>query len=157
MFLLSITEAGEYFASGEEGRGAATDYAIRQGAFLNGEYIADGRAACDWWLRTFFGDPDINDICAAVVSKEGDLLCFCAVDSDATAVRPCIRIQLSDAAQNAQEEKPTSHQAYSVGEVVTLGTYPQTESGNDNTPIEWIVLESDDETALLISRYALDA
>ena len=43
-----------------------------------------------------------------------------------------------------------------VGSYVTLGSYPQTQKGNDKTPIEWLVLESDGETALLISRYALD-
>ncbi len=45
---------------------------------------------------------------------------------------------------------------FMVGSYVTLGSYPQTQKGNDNTPIEWLVLESDGETALLISRYALD-
>ena len=47
--------------------------------------------------------------------------------------------------------------AYQPGNYVTFGTYPQTKSGADQTPIEWLVLESDGETALLISRYALDA
>ena len=47
--------------------------------------------------------------------------------------------------------------AYQPGNYVTFGTYPQTKSGTDQTPIEWLVLESDGETALLISRYALDA
>ncbi len=46
--------------------------------------------------------------------------------------------------------------AYQPGNYVTFGTYPQTKSGTDNTPIEWLVLESDGETALLVSRYALD-
>ena len=46
---------------------------------------------------------------------------------------------------------------YQPGNYVTLGTYPQTKSGADQTPIEWLVLESDGEEALLISRYALDA
>ncbi len=45
---------------------------------------------------------------------------------------------------------------YQPGNYVTFGTYPQTKSGTDKTPIEWLVLESDGETALLISRYALD-
>ena len=46
-----------------------------------------------------------------------------------------------------------------VGDTVTFGTYPQTESGTDNTPIEWLVLEYDakNNRALLISRYGLDA
>ncbi len=45
---------------------------------------------------------------------------------------------------------------FQAGNYVTFGSYPQTEAGNDNTPIEWLVLENDGETALLISRYALD-
>ena len=45
---------------------------------------------------------------------------------------------------------------FKAGNFITLGNYPQTKAGNDNTPIEWLVLESDGETALLISRYALD-
>ncbi len=40
---------------------------------------------------------------------------------------------------------------------VKFGTYPQTESGADKIPIEWIVLARDGNKALLISRYGLDA
>lgn len=45
---------------------------------------------------------------------------------------------------------------YAVGNYVTFGTYPQTSGGNDNTPIEWLVLARDGNKALLISRYGLD-
>ena len=45
---------------------------------------------------------------------------------------------------------------FMVGNYVTFGSYPQTQNGNDKTSIEWLVLENDGETALLISRYALD-
>ena len=46
-----------------------------------------------------------------------------------------------------------------AGSVVSFGTYPQTEAGNDQTPIEWIVLDYDETNrkALLLSRYGLDA
>ena len=43
-----------------------------------------------------------------------------------------------------------------AGNYVNFGSYPQTEVGNDDTPIEWMVLENNGETALLVSRYALD-
>ena len=43
-----------------------------------------------------------------------------------------------------------------MGDVVTFGSYPQTQSGTDNTPIEWQVLDIQDGKALLISKYALD-
>ena len=40
---------------------------------------------------------------------------------------------------------------------VTFGHYPQTAEGNDNTAIEWIVLQKEGNKALLISHYSLDA
>ena len=43
-----------------------------------------------------------------------------------------------------------------VGDYITFGHYPQTASGDDNTPIEWLVLDVQDGKALLISRFALD-
>ena len=45
---------------------------------------------------------------------------------------------------------------FQIGCYVTLGTYPQTAEGDDQTPIEWLVLARDGGNALLISRYALD-
>ena len=46
-----------------------------------------------------------------------------------------------------------------VGDCITFGHYPQTSSGTDSTPIEWLVLDVDTEnnTALVISKYGLDA
>lgn len=44
-----------------------------------------------------------------------------------------------------------------AGDIVGFGSYPQMESGNDNTVIEWLVLEVQNDRALLISKYGLDA
>ena len=44
-----------------------------------------------------------------------------------------------------------------VGNVITFGTYPQTDEGTDQTPIEWMVLDVKDGKALLLSKYGLDA
>ena len=46
---------------------------------------------------------------------------------------------------------------FTVGNYVEFGTYPQTASGTDSTPIEWLVLARDGNKALLTSRYGLDA
>ena len=45
-----------------------------------------------------------------------------------------------------------------VGAHVTFGTYPQTEGGEDRTPIEWMVMDVDEEnqTAFLSSLRGLD-
>ena len=45
---------------------------------------------------------------------------------------------------------------FKVGDVIAFGRYPQSASGGDSTPIEWIVLDIDDGRALLLSRYGLD-
>ncbi len=44
-----------------------------------------------------------------------------------------------------------------AGDYVTFGRYPQTAEGNDQTPIEWLVLDVQGNKALLLSRYCLDA
>ena len=43
-----------------------------------------------------------------------------------------------------------------IGDTVTYGHYPQTAEGNDETPIEWLVLDVQGDKALLLSRYGLD-
>ena len=47
-------------------------------------------------------------------------------------------------------------EAFQEGKYVTFGRYPQTAEGNDQTPIEWLVLEVQGNKALLLSRYGLD-
>ena len=42
------------------------------------------------------------------------------------------------------------------GKYVTFGHYPQTSKGDDNTPIEWLILTRNGLNALLISRYTID-
>ena len=53
-------------------------------------------------------------------------------------------------------EPPQIPANLAVGEYISFGHYPQTASGTDDMPIEWIVLEADGDSALLLSRYALD-
>ncbi len=50
----------------------------------------------------------------------------------------------------------TSSKKTKAGDYVTFGWYPQTAEGNDQTPIEWLVLEVQGTKALLLSRYGLD-
>lgn len=53
-------------------------------------------------------------------------------------------------------EKEAFKAKLTVGGYITFGTYPQSEAGNDKSPIEWMILERKGENALLISRYGLD-
>ena len=43
------------------------------------------------------------------------------------------------------------------GEVMTFGTYPQTVSGADRTPIKWRVLQNTGDELFILSEYLLDS
>ena len=45
--------------------------------------------------------------------------------------------------------------SFNVGQYVKFGRYPQND-GDTLEPIEWLVLENNGDSALLLSRYALD-
>lgn len=46
--------------------------------------------------------------------------------------------------------------ATQAGKYVTFGHYQQTKSGDDDNPIQWLILERDGQNALLISKCGLD-
>ena len=54
----------------------------------------------------------------------------------------------------APQVQPANAQ-FEVGSYVTFGRYPQN-SGDTPEPIEWLVLDNDGKTALLLSKYGLD-
>lgn len=62
--------------------------------------------------------------------------------------------RLSEAVEKARQERLKLFRT--VGSRVTWGVYPQTESFEDSTPIEWIVLDVRGNQTLLLSRYGLD-
>ena len=158
VFLLSMAEADKYFDGTEIRMCAATDYAIQKAEYLT--IVFDSEPSCGWWVRS----PGCDSADAAIVYIVGYSRDSLNVNDGGGAVRPCVRVRLADISQYTRDDSArpsestnrSSGQVYSVGEYVTIGTYPQTAAGNDDTPIEWLVLENDGETALLISRYALD-
>ncbi len=95
VFLLSITEANQYFASDEERKCAPTDYAIAQGTWTNDSYKVGGRATCWWWLRTPGRDETKYQRIASVDSYGGVYWPGYACDSDDAAVRPALWIDLN--------------------------------------------------------------
>ncbi len=159
VFLLSAVEAQKYFNGGEARRCTVTDYAGQMDPSISPNYKVDGRMACRWWLRS----PGHYSTYAADVYADGFIHANNA-SSHRDAVRPCVRVRLADISQYMREDSVQSSelidnsepQEYLVGAYVTFGSYPQTAEGDDDTPIEWLVLENDGETAMLISRYGLD-
>lgn len=90
VFLLSITEANQYFTSDEARKCAPTDYAIAQGAYTSDIYKAGGRGTCWWWLRS----PCDTQYMAAFVNCLGVVYGYSySVGVDYGAVRPALWIE----------------------------------------------------------------
>lgn len=60
--------------------------------------------------------------------------------------------------QESSDQTAALEQYRTVGAHVFWGSYPQSENGEDQTPIEWLVLEVDEDNhkALLLTYYGLD-
>ncbi len=86
VFLLSITEANQYFSSDSTRQCEATAYAEAQGAYVN-----SSNGNCWWWLRS----PGYSQSLAAYVLNYGDVNEFGNyVYSSNSAVRPALWIDL---------------------------------------------------------------
>ena len=90
VFLLSITEANQYFSSNSARQCEPTDYAVAKGAYVNSH-------RCWWWLRS----PGLYQNIAARVDRYGDVVRYgdyvgrYVDDDDFTAVRPALWIDLN--------------------------------------------------------------
>ena len=137
IFLLSKKEAEKYFADEAARKCKLTAYAKAKVAFVNDDF-------CSWWLRSPspYGSDYVYN-----VSYDGyvDSLYVLAFDG---SVRPALWISFksySNPFKNAN-----------VGNYVKFGRYPQTAKG-DVHPVKWRVLAIEDNKALVISHYGLDA
>ncbi len=53
-------------------------------------------------------------------------------------------------------EPTTTPDPFAVGSIIEFGAYPQGTDGLDMTPIQWIILDRDDNKALVLSKYGLE-
>ena len=85
VFLLSITEANQYFPSDSARQCEPTKYAVAMGA-----YVISSR--CEWWLRASGSHSytAANVSCGGWFHEGGD-----DVNDDDTAVRPALWIDLN--------------------------------------------------------------
>ena len=152
IFLLSINEANQYFASDEERLCMPTEYAKAQGCYVN------SAGNCWWWLRS----PGGFSPSAASVTEEGIVSAYGVnVYISARADRPALWVDTA-AANQAKEVQEALRELFggdpsAIGATLTFGTYEQdNDLTNGAEPIEWIVLDVQEYRSLLISRYALD-
>ena len=87
VFLLSITEANQYFSSDSARQCEPTDYAVANGVYVNSYSVN-----CWWWLRS----PGYYQFSAAYVYYDGDVDEYGDLVSDVYfAVRPALWIDLN--------------------------------------------------------------
>ena len=85
VFLLSEGEAEKYFANKDETKCKATEYAVKNGAYVD---ISNGYSI--WWLRS----PDPLSDYVFSVNSDGGIDCYCIVDGDNPLARPALSINL---------------------------------------------------------------
>ena len=180
VFLLSYAEANKYldvrFGNSQslKSRVSPTAYSKAAGAGTNkNDKTSEGTDAGLWWLRS----PGSSRSRAALVHYDGSLVNY-NVSYVNVCVRPAIWVNLDIAGTINSADEPreavlpepaeTVHEPvnepaaasvrnqFDVGHYVTLGHYPQTASGNDQTPVEWLVLAREGQRVLLLSRYGLE-
>ena len=171
VFLLSREEAEKYFADEVARRCKLTAYAKAKGAY---EYY---KGYCSWWLRS--PNPNNGDE-VYFVSCGGDVDDNDYVDYRRGSVRPALWINLDELNRLRSEQKKSKAcseclgseksglqnelnrlrgeliKNANVGDYVEFGRYPQTAEG-EVRPVEWQVLARENNKALVISRYVLDA
>lgn len=147
IFLLSVTETYIYFESDEERKCVSTNYAINQA-----EYRKD-----EWWTRSPMSEISISTVASDGIAG-GAAKGRYANDFRGTAadlkdgVRPAMWLTTGEVIEQNGKSKKVN-----VGDFVFFGTYEQdNDLSNGKEPIEWIVLDKNDTSALLISKMALD-
>ena len=154
VFLLSTAEAEQYFSSNDARTCSMSSY-------------AQLHAATDqikWWLRT---SGTMNDDACYVDAVGGIHSSGDKVHRTGMCVRPAIWLSLKPSELPPAEDGADSEAAddiqssiwlSSAGETVVFGSYEQDNNlENGKEPIEWMILNVEDDHAVLISKKALDA
>ena len=153
-----------------------TDYAVSHGA---------DPSNCIWWLSGDSVECEINyngqawmANCAPAVESNGKISDpGYQVNYKGKAVRPSLIVDLGGSGTvvvtpqpepdpEPERERPVglmldgepvaSADELRINDLVTFGSYPQTAKGAE-APIQWVVLDIEDDQVTLLSKYALDS
>ena len=145
VYLLSLAEAQEYYPEETQRVCEPTIYALGQGTFT-----ADN-GYCAWWLRSAGSGT------AQYILNNGTRGDY--IPQKELAVRPVLWVNQEAIKQVYEQEKIQEglQNANTLGEMVTFGRYKQNTADERSTdPIEWLVLDTQGNKSLLISKYVLD-
>ena len=142
IYLMSYDEVQEYFPDDDSRICMPTEYAISCGV------VPDvARGSCIWRLR----------VGGSVNTSGAPTNAGIKVQSYDIALRPCMWVDLNAKAFSGEEDENTNMTDFTVGEYTTFGSYEQdNDPENGKEPIDWLVLEIQDNCAIMISRYGLD-
>lgn len=164
VFLLSFDEA--FYRYRVDRSTAGTLYARKTKNVDTYTDYGESQNKCRWWLRSpgRYGRSEAVAIYYNGIMQVSDN--DRPVNDAQVGVRPALWVDLNATTEIGLPESvaplPTSkaltevdRDSIDVGDRVTFGSYPQTASG-ERLPIEWEVLEYEDNCMLLCSCYALD-
>lgn len=124
-------------------------------------YIKDciGKTGTAWWLRTsgWFNDTACAVMPNGYVGADYEF----GVSSTNYGVRPVVWVNIkdddiSDRNENSTVKLPIKDiNEANIGDIITFGNYPQTAAGSIK-PIDWEVLDIQDDKMLIISKYGLE-
>lgn len=164
IFLLSYDEAKKFFSTPENRSCLPTPYAAARCKpspwDLAQHGVSGSEDSCWWWLRSFYWTAEwVNRTEGLCVNEKGSMSRN-RVNAIGGGIRPVIWVE-PDAAEMAYtkaEYKRTSESLKELGNIVSFGHYEQDNNlDNGPEPIEWIVLDVQEEKSLLISKYALES
>ena len=170
IFLLSYAEVNRYFPSNEARLCTGTNYAFSHGLTRSEKNRKiDDKPAARWFLRS----PGVVGTTVFVVSG-GGVIDWWNTREDAQGVRPVLWIDLeaevlrkANAGQQEPEEaeseevEPEEMDTADAEELlakgtVTFGSWEQDNNkANGTEPIEWLVVDTNGNKALLVSKYGL--
>jgi hypothetical protein len=152
---MSYAEAKTFFSSDEERSCKPTDYAVANGVNQNSD------KSSWWWLRSagFNSSWDaVKRSFAGIVGSNGSLGNSNYENNRQGGLRPAFwvdqeKLKLAVAQRKAMEEADLFRTS---GNEVQFGRYEQDGNAeNGLEPIEWIVLDTQQNKSLLISKYGL--
>ena len=158
-----------------------TKYAVAHGANQSSSNTLNGEGCCCWWLRS----PGSLSSLVSLVYYDGSLN-HIDMSRVTVAVRPAFWLNLQSEVLQVGEEASTVVEGFevfqndkgadfsaaeeeehetiepsstnvNVGDYITFGHYEQdNNTSNGKEAIEWLVLDVQDDKALVISKYGLD-
>lgn len=167
VFLLGVNDVMKHFAINNDNTCFATEYAKSKGEYeyatasTNVSSVYYGK--CHWWLRT----PGDDQLRAVSIFFDGDFVANADMKGAGSAVhnkyvvRPALWIDLDAIKSNVLVCKTSDTEnvpkKVEPGSYISFGQFEQdNREDNGKEDIEWLVLDVQDDKALVISRYALD-